>query len=314
MKRRYVLGVVLGIGVLVVGGMYWQWRQPPSGYPQFESSDIDESSGLTASRRYPNVFWTHNDSGDDPRIFAVEASGRLRGVFEVDGATHVDWEAITADLAGNLYIGDFGNNDNERRDLTVYRVPEPTLSTDGGVTRGRIRSDRQIRFYYPEQQRFPDPDARNFDAESLFWAPHPATGEGTLYLLTKHRSDTRTVLYRFDSVTGGSLLPVTRVGAFDVGGLDHSFGGMVTGADATPDGRRIAVVTYHALFIFGRPPKGDDYFTEPRARIDLDAEVVKQVEAVAWRDGRLLLTNEQGALFEIEAPEQQRMFPMGDPP
>jgi len=288
---------------------YWQWRQPPDGYPQFESADIDESSGLTASRRYPGVFWTHNDSGDVPRLFAVDGRGRLRGVFAVEGASHVDWEAITADLSGNLYIADCGNNANARRDLTVYRLPEPTLDGTGGVSEGRVEVDRRVRFRYAAQRAFPDPDERNFDAEAVFWAPHPDTGEGTLYLLTKHRSDTRTVLYRFDSLAGEGVIDLHRVAEFDVGGDETPLGGRVTGADATPGGERLAVLTYHGLFVFRRPPTGDDYFTEPVTRIDFDPAVTKQTEAVAWHGDALLFSNEQGALFSIEEPEVQRHFP-----
>jgi len=304
------LGVVIALGAIAAGAMYWQWRQPAEGYPAFESSDIDESSGLTASRRYPGVFWTHNDSGDTPRIFAVEASGRLRGEFSVMGAEHIDWEAVTADLSGHLYIADTGNNDNERRDLVVYRLPEPVLAIDGTFTRGAVEVDRHIRFHYSAQQAFPDPDARNFDAEAVFWAPHPGTGEGTLYLLTKHRSDTRTVLYRFDDLTGRDVVDLHRVSAFDVGGAETPFGGRVTGADATVGGERLAVITYHGIFIFGRPPIGDDYFSEPIARIDFDLEVTKQTEAIAWAGTQLLFSNEQGALFLLDAPEAQSYFPI----
>jgi hypothetical protein len=28
---------------------------------------------------------------------------------------NIDWEDITKDKDGNLYVGDFGNNDNERK-------------------------------------------------------------------------------------------------------------------------------------------------------------------------------------------------------
>ena len=58
-------------------------------------------------------------------VVAINALGRLIAEFPVEGATNEDWEDITIDDAGNLYIGDIGNNKNERDDLRVYRVPEP---------------------------------------------------------------------------------------------------------------------------------------------------------------------------------------------
>jgi hypothetical protein len=172
-----------------------------------------------------------------------------------------------------------------------------------------VEVDRRVEFSYPEQRAFPDPERQNFDAEAIFWAPHPATGEGTLYLLTKHRSDTHTVLYRFDDLSGARPVDLVRVGEFDVGGAEQTFGGLVTGADATPSGDRLAVLTYHALFVFGRPGGSDAYFTEPLARIDLDQSVTKQVEGVAWAGDGLLFSNEQGALFYIDAPMTRQVFP-----
>ena len=77
-----------------------------------------EPSGLVKSRRWPDVYWTHNDSGDGPRIFPVHRDGRIypsarygaaHGVHIPD-AVNVDWEDITADDQGHLIIGDFGNS------------------------------------------------------------------------------------------------------------------------------------------------------------------------------------------------------------
>lgn len=97
-----------------------------------------EPSGLVKSRLWPDVYWTHNDSGDGPRIFPVHRDGRIypaerygaaHGVHIPD-AVNVDWEDITADDQGHLIIGDFGNSEkNDRRDLCdllgVVR-PDPT--------------------------------------------------------------------------------------------------------------------------------------------------------------------------------------------
>src|SRR5687768_2561194 len=64
-----------------------------------------ESSGLTASKNYPGVFWTHNDDGE-PFIFAINRRGEHLGAFQVQGASLIDWEAISADDRGNLYLAD----------------------------------------------------------------------------------------------------------------------------------------------------------------------------------------------------------------
>ena len=266
--------------------------------PRFSSSAISEPSGLAASRQFVGVYWTHNDSGDSNRIFAVAANGDLIAQYFISNAKAIDWEAIAIDDAGFLYVGDIGNNDNERRDLTVYRVkePDPTAVSD------KLAVDRTVRFAYPDQKRFPDPDQRNFDAEALFWAPRASDGKGTLFLLTKHRSDLRTVLYRFDDLSGSAPITLTRVGEYEVGGGSGRFGGMVTGADATLDGRHLAVLSYHAVFIFERPNGSDNYLSRPINRIDLEQDVTVQAEAIAWDGSELLFTNEQRRIFRIPTP------------
>src|SRR5687767_5426116 len=80
-----------------------------------EDRSIDESSGLIASRRNPDLYWTHNDSGDLPLIFAFDRTGRSRGVWSVSGAYAYDWEDIAYGPGPEpdrhyLYIGDIGDN------------------------------------------------------------------------------------------------------------------------------------------------------------------------------------------------------------
>src|SRR5689334_16831328 len=98
-----------------------------------EDRRIDESSGLVASRRNPGLFWTHNDSGDLPLVYAFDRAGRSRGTWRVEGAQAVDWEDIAAGPGPTqgqsyLYVGDIGDNPRQRDSIVVYRFPEPELS------------------------------------------------------------------------------------------------------------------------------------------------------------------------------------------
>lgn len=291
MTRRRAASALVVLGVLAALACTRALRRGDYG-----GGRLSEPSGLTAGVQ-PGVYWTHNDSGDGPVIYAVTAEGRLLGQFEVTGAEANDWEAITADGQGHLYVGDIGNNGNARRDLTVYRVPEPTVPMQGEPVEGTVAAERAIRFHYPEQTEFP-PAARNFDAEALFYDRRAET----LYLLTKHRGDMSTVLYRFDDLTSAESVPLSVRGRFVVGGDPERFGGMVTGADLSPDGRFLAVLTYHALFIFERPAAGDDWLSQLRNRIDFDQDATVQAEAVAWHGDAVIFTNEQGSQFRVDAP------------
>src|SRR5690606_33877479 len=74
---------------------------------------LTESSGLESNADYS--FWSHNDSGNAPKLIRIDTLGQVLQQLEID-AINVDWEDMTKDVDGNLYIGDFGNNDNVRTD------------------------------------------------------------------------------------------------------------------------------------------------------------------------------------------------------
>ena len=95
-----------------------------------EYQPIVESSGISASRRNTKLFWTHNDSGDGPFIYAFDRRGKHRGVWRVVGAKAVDWEDMAIGPGPNrgksyLYLGDIGDNLKTREEMIVYRVVEP---------------------------------------------------------------------------------------------------------------------------------------------------------------------------------------------
>lgn len=210
-----------------------------------------EVSGIVASRQWPGVFWVHNDSGDETRIYPVGRDGRIRqsargsdkpGVL-VGGVINSDWEAIALDASGHVIIADVGNNSNGRRDLALHYVvePEPTAGFTGLL--------KSIFVRYPEQQAWPAPKSDfNYDCEGVF------TKGDTVYFVTKRRSDSLTRLYRLDDPQTGRVNPLTPLADFDVRGR-------TTGADASPDGRRLAVLTYTAIWLFeATTPGGDDWF------------------------------------------------------
>jgi len=249
---------------------------------------IDESSGIVASRLRPGLYWTHNDSGGKPEIFAIDAAGMLVGKpVRILGATNVDWEDIASDEAGNLWIADIGNNLNARTDLCLYVVPEPDP-----LLQQSARVARKLSFSYPDQTLFPPPRLE-FDAEALFIA------FGRPYILTKHRGSTSTKLYRMDRgmEDGRYAPPLTLLGVFDVRG-------MVTGADASPDGRRIVVLTYTAVWLFearGNRGVDEDWFGGAIRWLPIRA---RQCEGICFdRDGSLLITNEQKDVFRLRVEE-----------
>lgn len=255
---------------------------------KIDSTEIAEGSGLVASRQHEGVFWTHNDSGDSPRFFAVDGGGRVLGEWRVSGARNQDWEAVTLDDSGHLYLGDIGNNANARRDLAVYVVREPDPAGGGG----EIAVLRRLRYRFPDLPYPPPPNRRNYDAEALFWH------QDALYLLSKHRSNTQTQLYRFPSLTDEAEQVLEPLGEpFDTKESGLPRGGMVTAADLTEDGTRLAVLTYHHLFVFDDPATLQ--LSSLRSKTRLLPAVSLQCEGLAWDGDDLVFSNEQGFLHRL---------------
>src|SRR3954452_118827 len=91
---------------------------------KLESAGLDESSGIVASRAHPGIFWTHNDSGNPPELFAITREGKEVRTYKVD-AKNIDWEDIALDEKGRLLIADTGNNQHDRGEVYVHRLAEP---------------------------------------------------------------------------------------------------------------------------------------------------------------------------------------------
>lgn len=242
------------------------------------------------SRTHAGVLWTHNDSGDAPRIFALDRRGQLLAEFPIEGASNVDWEDIAIDDAQHLYLGDTGNNASDRRDLVVYRIREP----DPAAPPGPVRVERALRFRYADQIAFPDPE-RDVDSEAMLW------WDGALYLFTKHRSDTCSKLYRLPDEPSEGERALEPLAVLELGGEPSSLAGNTSAADLSADGRYVALLTYPMLFVYERTgphplPSG------PVARIALDRRRTRQVEAIAWDGEALVIGNEQRQLFRIPTP------------
>ena len=83
--------------------------------------------------------------------------------------------------------------------------------------------------------------------------------------------------------------PLTKLGIFDTRG-------MVTGADATSDGNKLAVLTFNSVWLFEVEGNSDDYF---RGRISWLPIQAKQCEGICFDGNNLVISNEQRDLFEL---------------
>ena len=209
----------------------------PSRSGKIDRDAISESSGLAVSRDYVDTFWTHNDSGDDARFFAVSSDGEDLGTVRLTAATATDWEAMSIGPCGAqtcLFIGDVGDNNAQRQGITVWRVPEPVPP---GTDKETIVLGESIEARYPEGA---------MDCEAI--AYDPITGD---ILLVEKSWSAKARVHRLPAsaweTQGASELTLDYVGTIDFD-TDSLTGGLVTGADIAPSGFSLFARTYVAGF------------------------------------------------------------------
>jgi len=261
-------------------------------YAKIQCDHIVESSGLVKSRKYPGVYWTHNDSGDSARIFAITEYGKIikpewcKGTYEgiaIIDAFNIDWEDIATNSEGTLIIGDFGNNWNLRDDLCLYVIKEPNPYED--VKTSFIK---KIPFAYPEQRNYHSKKKMDFDAEALF------VKKGKYYILTKNRGNKKTRLYVLDERDDIAVTELRLVGTFNVNGL-------VTGADVSDDGKRLVVLTYNSVWLFEIHNNTDDFFKGKIYRYRFTSK--KLLEGITCNNGEVIISDESNNLYRLNVKE-----------
>lgn len=134
---------------------------------------LAESSALILIGDY---FFTLNDSGNEPKIYLIDEKGQIQHVCVIEKAENYDWEALAYD-GTYLYIGDIGNNKNDRKNLSIYVVNKDSVAANRSV------SARKVDFEYEDQEGFPPPKERQYyDAEAMVWR------NDSLFIFTKNRT------------------------------------------------------------------------------------------------------------------------------
>lgn len=242
---------------------------------------LDESSGVAPSKRR-GVYWTHNDSGDGPYIYATDTAGRDLGAIRVAGARNVDWEDMArapcpAAPGVCLFMGDIGDNHSRRPFIQVYVVPEPDPPLAAADTMRSVTPVDSIRLRYPDHPH---------NAESLV-----ITHGGRLLIITKDLFEPARVFSA--PLTGHGAEPVTLTPLCTLNiKISAPRGRIVTGATLSPDGRWLVARTYISLHVFALDAACTPLLPERGVPIPV---VEAQGEGIAFEDGhRLVLTSERG--------------------
>jgi hypothetical protein len=238
-----------------------------------ENESVTESSGIALSRLAEGVYWTHNDSGDGPNLYAFDSQGRDRGTFTMRGAQAIDWEDIaSATLDGNsyLFVGDIGDNNRIRDTIVVYRVPEPKPAAGKHV----IDDFETFTLTYPDGAH---------DCEALIVTP-----PGEIQLITKSQDGIAGV-YQVKLPARSAKLELKKIGELKIEG---SVAGMrmVTAADMDGDGKRVVVRTYTQALLYEGSP--NNWFTMQPVRIPVPFEGQSEAVSFDFDSGRIITTSE----------------------
>lgn len=147
---------------------------------------LKEISGLEFIN--DSMLVAHNDGGNSPILYLLNLKGKIIDSTTIINVKNTDWEDITKDNSGNLYIADIGNNQNKRKKLKILKVSISEI-----LNKDSVEAEVYV-FQYPDQSLYPPPNSElYYDAETIICL------DNYLWIFTKCRSipfDGKSHIYR----------------------------------------------------------------------------------------------------------------------
>lgn len=249
--------------------------------------DLVEVSG-TEILKDSKLIWMLNDGGNKSKLYGVSSKGTIIKEIHIE-AKNKDWEDLSSDIDGNVYIGDFGNNLNKRKNLRILKIDKKYLKKNKAEA-------IEIKFKYENQHRFP-PKKKGlyFDAEAFFYF------KDYIYIFTKsrvHNKYGKTFLYKFPAIKGKHIAKL--IGEFE---NCNDLTCWITSADISEDGKKVVLLSQKNVLVFSNFNQ-DNFFSGKVRKIAL--KNYSQKEGVCFKDNNtLLITDEKahgagGNLYELK--------------
>jgi hypothetical protein len=242
--------------------------------------NLVESSGVVISG--PNIIWSHNDKGNTNQLFLVDTTGALLKTITVSNAQNTDWEDLAVDDQGRVYINNAGNNNNDRTDLSIYRISNPN-DISGNTLQAEI-----IEFAYEDQTEFPPSlTNRNYDVEAIVWR------NDSIHLFTKDRSTPYTGYTKNYVIpaTPGNHLAVL-VDSFFISNINYP--APVTAADYNHQTGELVLLTRDRILSFTNYP-GNKFFKGDVFDYQFTSSI-GQAEAIGFVNDRKIYITEEGSI------------------
>ncbi|MFQ5594251.1 MAG: metallophosphoesterase family protein [Anaerolineae bacterium] len=261
-----------------------------------ESSLLTEISGVVASRENADVLWTHNDSGDSARIYAMSIQGKHLGVYNLVGASATDWEDIAigpGPVEGQdyVYAGDIGDNARQRASVTVYRVAEPVVSASQDAVTVDLDGVDALPMRYP--------GSAVYDSETLLVDPV----SGDLFLVTKDRAGEGVAhIFRNPAPhTPGVMVTLDLVDSIPLPA-------QVTGGDVSPSGDAVLLRLYAQAYYWPRATGTNLWETFSSAACAAPVAVEPQGEAIAFAAHGVPSVSPEPSYFTISEGAYQPVY------
>jgi len=255
---------------------------------------LKESSGLQYTSS--GNIWTIVDS-NLAILYCIDSLGKIKRGIHLNNVNH-GWEDLAKDDLGNFYIGDFGNNFNNRKDLKIYKLPPPDSIKEKVITA------EIIEFKYSDQRNFPPAlNMKTFDMDAMICFGN------SIYLFSKNRTKPftgYTKMYRLPNVPGkhtAELIDSVYLGP------GHMLNTWVTGADISPDKKTLALLTHDKIWLF-QCFKGDAFFKGKMKTIKLNH--FSQKEGICFLDNESVYISDErtenilgGSLYQLKLDKNQ---------
>jgi hypothetical protein len=212
-------------------------------------------------------------------------SGKVIKSVRIKNGINHDWEDITQDDK-YIYVGDFGNNRGDRKDLTIYKILKSAIGEGKKV---EVDADK-ILFSYNDQKSFTvKRQKNNYDCEAI------TNFDDSLIIFSKDWADYKTRMYKLPKTPG--TYKIDPVSVCDVNGL-------VTGADfnnSTGDLVLVGYMNYVPFIVLFNRFTGKD-FKAKVYRINFSGMKDAQTEGILWIDNdNTVITCEATKAFKQKA-------------
>jgi uncharacterized protein YjiK len=216
------------------------------------NNSIKEASAAETTPQ-SDLIWTIEDSGNDSDLLGLDSSGKIVKKVAITNASNIDWEDLTSDKDGNIYIGDFGNNNEKRKHFRILKINHNDLD--------RKTAEAEIIDFTVPKKKY----SKDFEAFFLY--------NNSFYIFSK---ETKKFITLQVPNSPGKHKAVLR-SDFNLDGKNNK----ITAADISDDGKSIVLLNHDKVWKI-TDFKNDDFFSGNIEALPFDHN--SQKEGVCFKD------------------------------